>query len=241
MKKMELKHRIANFIGNFIKRVKSGYFGRQRYLLTALIYNLLPYFGYDYSRLDEYKFVLKNLPKGRLKILEVGCAESLFIYELAARRYDVYGLDMRPYGEKLPKTIKFSQQDIVNTNFPDSYFDAVIAISVIEHVGIGYYDARRERGDILALREMKRILKPGGRILITTLIGNKFVPNFSCRQRIYDLESFQKLCKGFNIEKEEYLIFSKKWRKTDKLRAFSQDISEHFALALIVLKKEDNR
>jgi len=100
-------------------------------LLLTIIYKLLPYLGFDYSRLMEWNFVLKNLPKSRLKVLDVGSTSSLFIYELAGRSYDTYAIDTRPYTERLPNLIKFFRYDITATPFQEKSFDAVTAICVI--------------------------------------------------------------------------------------------------------------
>ena len=82
------KDKIANFIGNRLKEIKGGYFGRERFLLMTAIYRLLPYLGFNYCRLAEWKFVLKNLPKTKLKILDIGSTSSLFIYEFVGRGHD---------------------------------------------------------------------------------------------------------------------------------------------------------
>ena len=55
-------------------------------------------------------------------------------------------------------------QDMTSLTYPDNFFDIVISTSVIEHL---YYQ-KDNQGDILAMKEMARICKPGGTILITT-------------------------------------------------------------------------
>lgn len=47
-----------------------------------------------------------------------------------------------------------------NIGFPNNFFDAVIAVSTIKHVGI--FD-----GDKKAVAEIKRILKPNGIFVVT--------------------------------------------------------------------------
>ncbi|MBN2190074.1 MAG: class I SAM-dependent methyltransferase [Candidatus Aureabacteria bacterium] len=48
-------------------------------------------------------------------------------------------------------------EDIHNMSFPDESFDAVICIQVLEHV----------ENPFLAAREIIRVLKPGGRLMVT--------------------------------------------------------------------------
>jgi len=54
--------------------------------------------------------------------------------------------------------------DLLNASlFPPASFDVVIAVSVIEHVGVGRYgDTIDPDGDIRAMQNIKRWLKPNG-------------------------------------------------------------------------------
>lgn len=52
---------------------------------------------------------------------------------------------------------KVTLGDVCKLPFPDQSFDLILATDVIEHVD----------DDIAALREVRRILKPGGRVLVT--------------------------------------------------------------------------
>ena len=53
--------------------------------------------------------------------------------------------------------------------FPDENFDAVIAVSTIEHIGLGAYgDPFQEGADARVVKEIHRVLKPGGRLILTT-------------------------------------------------------------------------
>jgi SAM-dependent methyltransferase len=171
-----------------------------------------------------------------LKILDAGCAASFFIYEL--QRYgQVFGIDSRPYFENLPKAIKFIQGDILHMPFPENYFDCVTVISVIEHVGLGAYgDPIKDGGDFEAIQNLKRVLKKGGTLFLTTLIGNRYVIKPPVNERIYDKERLHKLGSAFGIVKEEYCIFSKKWIRVNPEEAFRQ-AAEQFGLACLQLKK----
>jgi SAM-dependent methyltransferase len=55
--------------------------------------------------------------------------------------------------------IKLSNEDATALTFPDDSFDAIISISVIEHIP--------DHGDTAALKEMWRVLRPGGYLVLT--------------------------------------------------------------------------
>jgi len=59
--------------------------------------------------------------------------------------------------------VKVVQGDITHTNFPDNYFDAVISTHMIDHLG---------NQKINCLKEINRILKPGGRLLMIVIVPN---------------------------------------------------------------------
>jgi ubiquinone/menaquinone biosynthesis C-methylase UbiE len=235
--KMEsFRNRIANIASGCIKNVKGGYFGRARFLLTYFIYHFLPYFGYDYQKLPEWKFILKRIVRNKdLKILDVGCCASLFIYELA-RFGRAYGVDSRPYFERLPKSITFLQSDCTKLPFDDNYFDYITVISVIEHIGFGAYDdPLHNDGDFKALDELTRVLKQGGRIFLTTDIGTGN-PDLSLKRRIYDEKRIISLFEKLKVVDSQYFIFRARWVPVNKDTAFSEPY-DRSGLACFELRK----
>jgi ubiquinone/menaquinone biosynthesis C-methylase UbiE len=56
-------------------------------------------------------------------------------------------------------SVNYMVQDLTKLSYPDATFDAVSCVSVLEHIPAPY--------DQLALREMLRILKPGGAFVLT--------------------------------------------------------------------------
>jgi ubiquinone/menaquinone biosynthesis C-methylase UbiE len=59
--------------------------------------------------------------------------------------------------------VKIVQGDITNTSFPDNCFDAVISTYMIDHLG---------NLKLPCLKEINRILKPGGRLLMIVIVPN---------------------------------------------------------------------
>lgn len=199
--------------------------GVARYHFLTAGNKLLSYLGVESgncSRGIEYSWVLKNLEPGRGRVLDIGCSRSFFSHILVSRGYDTYGIDTSPYYGKHPK-MEFNQGDVTNTPFADEFFDAIVAVSTVEHIGVGYYgDPRYEDGDFAAIREMARILKKNGRILVTSPYCRDYLLTES--ERIYDeirLDKIAHLVDRLSLEKEEYYTYSGRgrWIKSSKEEA----------------------
>jgi len=94
-------------------------------------------------------------------LLEVGCGRGEHFKYFLKKTKKVYGIDI---SELILKEIPFKEVSLFladiekKTPFKEEFFDIVISVDVIEHVTNRYY----------ALREMKRILKRGGKLIIIT-------------------------------------------------------------------------
>lgn len=105
---------------------------------------------------------LADLPPGR--VLDVGCGDGSYLYRMYQAGWSVAGLDFDPKGIESAK-IRYGKYgfallntDLFSARFPDNSFDAVTLGHVIEHVP----------DPVAILVEAKRILKPGGRLVIIT-------------------------------------------------------------------------
>jgi len=124
-------------------RFEDGYwwFVARRHLIVSLIESLYP-------------------QDGRLRILDIGCGTGKMLDELAAFG-DVVGADFSPEALQFCVTrgvgADLARADVRRLPFADGTFDVVTAMDIIEHID----------DDKAASSEIFRVLRPGGRLLVT--------------------------------------------------------------------------
>jgi len=160
------------------------------------------------ERIIEYSFIIEKLAsttKG--KVLDVGCTARINCLPatLASLGWQVWGIDMREF--KFNHTnFKFVFGDIRETDFPDNFFDAVYAVSTLEHIGLnGRYGVTNEdpKGDAKAATEIARILRPDG-VLLCTLPYAREVKIIRRLQKIYDKSSLDRLFSNWTRRDERW-------------------------------------
>jgi hypothetical protein len=142
-----------------------------------------------------------GLPPGA-RVLDVGAAESTVALSLASLGYEVTALDPRPYPFSHPRLVTVTST-LEDWNHED-VFDAVVCLSTIEHIGLGAYgvEARDDQADLAAMRRLRELTKPGGRLLLTTRFGEAGADSF---QRTYDRDGLAELLAGWKVEDESFV------------------------------------
>ena len=126
----------------------------------------------NYWRVAEYRLAHNALnPRGTDVILDIGSPKLFSLFLAEKYGVEIYPTDIEDYfleeyefhRSLLPKhsadKIHCSVQDGRNLTMQDSMFDKVYSISVIEHIP--------DMGDSTCLQEIYRVLKPGGRCVLT--------------------------------------------------------------------------
>ena len=111
---------------------------------------------------DRHKLAFDWLPAGCERVLDGGCAFGYGTAPLAAKAKVLCGCDPSPEliaraRENCPG-IQFEICPLEKMPYADESFDAITLTDVLEHVA----------DEKAALDEMFRVLKPGGRLIITT-------------------------------------------------------------------------
>ena len=107
------------------------------------------------------------LSKPGARYIDVGCASGYLLEEVVERfpQAIVTGADYFTGGfkecqKRLPN-VPLLQIDLTKTGLPSDQYDAMSALNVLEHI----------QDDGSALKEIHRLLKPGGRVAITVPAG----------------------------------------------------------------------
>lgn len=120
----------------------------------------------------NYEFPIKYIQRFRFKaiinllgnkvynrILEIGTGSGIFLFELSKHCKELYACDIHAEMQSIRDLCKnhlikakVEQCPMEELKFPDEYFDAIIAISVLEFVN----DIEK------SFSEVKRVMKPGG-------------------------------------------------------------------------------
>jgi SAM-dependent methyltransferase len=118
---------------------------------------------------EDIPRILKLFKKHKVKrVLDLGCGTGRHAVYFAKKGFDVYGIDISKEGLQITKS--WSKKENVRVNlkcgsiyrkFPykKDFFDAVISIQVVHHGRIN--NVRK------AIKEIERVLKPGGLVFIT--------------------------------------------------------------------------
>ncbi len=142
--------------------------------------------GYGFrldERIVEYPWLFSRLPPGKGNLLDAGSvlnyqfllsqptlAEKRIFISTLAPEFDCYW----------DHSVSYVYEDLRESCFRDNYFDWVASLSTIEHIGLDNtllytQDATKYERDedayLVAVREFRRVLKPGGTLFLSMPYG----------------------------------------------------------------------
>jgi len=171
----------------------------------------------DYYQLEEkhwyfvgrrriiFSLLEQIYPKGseNRKIIDIGCGTGIMQGYLA-KYGNVSGIDNEDIALDYCRERGFttvSKGDICCLEIPDATYDLVTAFDIVEHVA----------DDHRAVSELARIVKPGGRILVTVPAFSWLWSNHDLinqHQRRYHRKSVEKLMAGAGLEIQKLTYFN---------------------------------
>ena len=126
------------------------------------------------------EFLSELKAASEITILDVGAATGAYSVPLADEGYDVTAVELVTHNlnilKKKGSSVKAYQGDAVDlSRFPDESFDVVLEFGPMYHLV-------DDNDKITALREAKRVLKPGGRIFTAYCMNEYSVLTFGFKQ-----------------------------------------------------------
>jgi ubiquinone/menaquinone biosynthesis C-methylase UbiE len=117
-------------------------------------------------REDEWRWLVRSLPAGPLRLLDVGCGNGALLLQLGARVAHGTGVDAsagmieraRARAAGAPN-LEFVRTDGPVLPFPDASFDVVTSLLSFRYLD---WDP--------VMNEIRRVLRPGGRLLIVDMV-----------------------------------------------------------------------
>lgn len=251
------KHRLASYMNSDRRPWRRGYAEYRNKYLTHVITNnaILEMFregnplpdGYGFrldARVVEIPWVLARLAQKKGRLLDAGSSlNHKFVLEVPALTdKKITIITLAPEAQCYWMLgISYIFGDLRNLDFRDNLFDLVVCISTIEHVGmdntryhevIGSAEPQGHNEFLLAIREIRRIIKPGGVLFITfpfgqyenhiwfqqfdSLLMDKLIEAFSpihCNEAVfrYDSDGWRRSdrdscsnCRFFDVHKSKY-------------------------------------
>lgn len=181
--------------------------------------------GYQYY---VYKWILKHT-KPADHVLDVGCGVGILSNMLEKSGRSVVGIDISKnsidHCKKQLLKLVFKQSTVYKIPSGDDIFDVVACNQLIEHL-----DNVED-----AIKEMLRVLKPGGKLLVTTPVGTMLdIPSkeivghiqtwdfykimilfekFGCDFKIYWINKFKEYSEVYTGQFREKNVFAIEYRK----------------------------
>jgi SAM-dependent methyltransferase len=182
------------------------------------------------QRPTKYRFVREFLGNSLGVAADIGCGPGVFIRYMAPRAKRLIGLDVdRDSLERVTarhrdlQNAHFVAAVVDSLPFPDGRLDTALLLEVLEHVV----------DDGAALREICRVLRPGGKLVVSVPVPPGEVnedSDWGHKREGYELPAIVHLldANGFEVEKHAFaeFAFSRRasravrwWRQTTRLPA----------------------
>ena len=175
------------------------------------------------ERVIEIPWILSRYA-GEGRVLDVGTAYAVPAYVRGLRRLgipELIGVDLLQAA--IPGVAMY-QADVRQLPFQDGFFELAFCVSTLEHIGCdnsgwGIENGVDADGDLKALRELRRVLRDDGRLLVTVPFGK---PRHYDWFKQYDLESWNGLVGQAGMTPVELAFFGygpHGWARADDARA----------------------
>lgn len=158
------------------------------------------------ERIVEQPWVFAQVGTVPQRILDVGGSESTVALSLATLGHEVVVVDPRGYPVEHPNLTVCCER--LEDHAPGRPYDIAVALSAVEHFGLGHYAGGEDAADDrAAVARLRQLVRPGGRLLLTVPFGA--AASADAFQRTYDLAGLEALLAGWRVEER-----AAAWRTT---------------------------
>ena len=155
---------------------------------------------YFYQDTWAFKRIVELRPKS---VVDVG--STALLVGCIAQMFPTISIDVRPLGVRLAG-LTCKKASILDLPFADSSVELLSSLCVIEHIGLGRYDELLDPlGSVKALKEVARVLQPGGHFIMSTNVSHKSGLCFNAH-RIFTKPQVLAMLPGFSIVKEAFFF-----------------------------------
>lgn len=142
--------------------------------------------GYGFrldERVIEYPWLFSRLPGGPGRLLDAGSVlnHGFLLHRSPLRDKRLFISTLAPEAVSYPSLgVSYVYEDMRESCFRDGYFDGVVCLSTLEHVGMDNTmlyaaDPSNRESDrtsfLAAVRELRRIIRPGGALWLSMPFG----------------------------------------------------------------------
>jgi SAM-dependent methyltransferase len=184
------------------------------------------------ERIVEYPWLFSRLPGGTGELLDAGSVLNhhfMIVHpKLRDKRITIMTLAPEPECYWM-QGVSYVYGDLRKMIFRDNVFDYVVNISTLEHVGLDNQrfhklpleqKTQQTESYLLAVRELARVLKPGGYCFISVPFGTRVVQDW---MQIFDAAMVERVIQEFSPESytASYFRYSDEcgWKACDKIAA----------------------
>lgn len=128
----------------------------------------------------------------------IDISSSLYFTGIVSAFVPVEFYDYRPADLAL-SGLDCRQGDLLSLPFSDNSINSLSCMHVVEHVGLGRYgDEINPEADLLAIKELIRVMAPGGTLLFVVPIGKEAIIEFNAH-RIYTYSMIREYFKEMDL------------------------------------------
>ena len=211
-------------------------------MVKTAYYNPKP-FGWNtrvmfIERVVEYPLAFQALPPEPITVLDIGSGDSPFPYHLACLGHSVHSVDILPYPLHHPN-IQHHQCDAMHLPFGDNSYPLVTAISSLEHFGLGGYgDPVKADAPFQARDEIRRVLQPRGKFIVSLPVGNEYdsVKSIKANYSVFTLERLSRFTEGFQVVDQRFFHhMDHHWLPCSPHEAFRHDSYSRGTMAIVFM------